>query len=159
MSDVIELAFSAAHMIALVACQQQTLSLVFAGCRQRCLGGCSAATQSSKTPCTHNMHQRKNRFLPNLQLKPWLHCCMTQAVDPCAGDLDKLLGSRLKSVRPAAVVRQAQEADSPVSALRGQLRRVKLEEGVEPSSPLPSSPQDRRRGNITGASPSQVACT
>lgn len=45
-----------------------------------------------------------------------------------ADDLDKLLGSRLKSVRPQVELRPGGEAAaSPVAALRGQLRRVKLE--------------------------------
>ena len=57
-----------------------------------------------------------------------------EAVQHAAGDLDKLLGSRLKSVRPAGRVRQTdrqaeEAAGSPVAALRGQLRRIKLEEG------------------------------
>ena len=52
-----------------------------------------------------------------------------------ADDLDKLLGSRLKSVRPQGELRQREEAAaSPVAALRGQLRRVKLEP-EEASSP------------------------
>ena len=52
-----------------------------------------------------------------------------------ADDLDKLLGSRLKSVRPQAELRQSEEAAaSPVAALRGQLKRVKLEP-EEASSP------------------------
>ena len=45
-----------------------------------------------------------------------------------ADDLDKLLGSRLKFVRPQGELRPSEEAAaSPVAALRGQLRRVKLE--------------------------------
>ena len=77
-----------------------------------------------------------------------------------AGDLDKLLGSRLKSVvRPPAEVRQTEEAaDSPVVALRGQLRRVKLEEGVEASSSPLRGPQDQP-SSVAGASSSQVAYT
>lgn len=76
-----------------------------------------------------------------------------------AGDLDKLLGSRLKSVRPAAEVRQTQEGtDSPVATLRGQLRRVKLEEGMQASSPPLKEPHGSL-GSLAGASTSQVACS
>ncbi len=63
-----------------------------------------------------------------------------------AGDLDKLLGSRLKSVRPQAELRPSEEAAaSPVAALRGQLRRVKLEPD---EAGLPSARQGQ--GQVTG---------
>lgn len=97
-------------------------------------------------------------------LKLRTQCCKAQCTSEqkliCAGDLDKLLGSRLKSVRPTAAVRQTREAaDSPVAALRGQLRRVKLEEGVQVTLPTPSSPQDRLGDKIAGASSPQVVCS
>ncbi len=61
-----------------------------------------------------------------------------------ADDLDKLLGSRLKSVRPQVELRPSEEAAaSPVAALRGQLRRVKL----EPDEPgLSSARQGQGQG-------------
>ena len=53
-------------------------------------------------------------------------------------DLDKLLGSRLKSVKKQANLHQAPEAAmSPVAALRSQLRRVKLEPEDASSPPTP----------------------
>lgn len=72
-----------------------------------------------------------------------------------ADDLDKLLGSRLKSVRPLAEVQQTEEAPaSPVTALRGQLRRVKLEP-EERGSPLPRGAQEGVAG-LVPASAGQV---
>lgn len=60
-------------------------------------------------------------------------------------------------MRPAAEVRQTQEGtESPVAALRGQLRRVKLE-GMEASSPLLKDPHGSP-GSLAGVSTSQVAC-
>ena len=69
-----------------------------------------------------------------------------------ANDLDKLLGSRLKSVRPQAEFRQAEEpAASPVAALRGQLRRVKLEP-EDASSPSREGLREIT-GQLTASSP------
>ncbi len=66
-----------------------------------------------------------------------------------ADDLDKLLGSRLKSVRPQVELRPSNEAAaSPVAALRGQLRRVKLEPD---EAGLPSARQGQ--GQVTGGLP------
>ncbi len=70
-----------------------------------------------------------------------------------ADDLDKLLGSRLKSVRPQVELRPSEEAAaSPVAALRGQLRRVKLEPD---EAGLPSARQGR--GQETGGLPDDPA--
>lgn len=72
-----------------------------------------------------------------------------------ADDLDKLLGSRLKPVRPQVELRPSEEtAASPVAALRGQLRRVKLE-------PDEAGSASARQGEVQGIggpadSPAQV---
>ena len=63
-----------------------------------------------------------------------------------AADLDKLMGSRRKPVPPhRAVETQRDAADSPVAALRSQLRQVKLE----------SSPARGMQGFSDGGSGSQ----
>ncbi|KAL0043109.1 hypothetical protein WJX79_009421 [Trebouxia sp. C0005] len=73
-----------------------------------------------------------------------------------ADDLDKLLGSRLKPVRPQVELRPSEEtAASPVAALRGQLRRVKLE-------PDEAGSASARQGEVQGIggpadSPAQAA--
>jgi len=65
-----------------------------------------------------------------------------------ADDLDKLLGSRLKSVRPQVELRPSEQAAaSPVAALRGQLRRVKLEPD-EPGFPSARQGQGQGTGGI-----------
>ena len=84
------------------------------------------------------------------------HCDALLSCLPDSGDLDKLLGSRLKPVRPAAEARQSEEATaSPMAALRGQLRKVKLEEGREAASPVSRASKDVL-GTSAGLSPSQV---
>ncbi len=72
-----------------------------------------------------------------------------------ADDLDKLLGSRLKSVRPQVELRPSEEAAaSPVAAFRGQLRRVKLEPD-EPGFPSARQGQGQGTGGLAD-SPAQV---
>ena len=68
-------------------------------------------------------------------------------------DLDRLMGSRLKSVRPRAGQGGAEAAPSPVASLRGQLRRVKLEPEEELGSPSLHAPQDKEN---TSANATQV---
>ena len=73
-----------------------------------------------------------------------------------ADDLEKLLGSRLKSVQPQGELRQREEAAaSPVAALRGQLRRVKLEP-EEASSPT-ARPRFESVAGRGSDSPAQVS--
>lgn len=72
-----------------------------------------------------------------------------------ADDLDKLLGSRLKSVRPQVELRPSEEAAaSPVAAFRGQLRRVKLKPD-EPGFPSARQGQGQGTGGLAD-SPAQV---
>ena len=70
-----------------------------------------------------------------------------------ANDLDRLMGSRLKSVRPQEGQGEVESAPSPVAALRGQLRRVKLEPEEGLGSPGRHGPKDKEN---TSANASQV---